>query len=476
MQKNAHLGITGLRRASYSCVADKLLAHNVHLGITGLRRTGKTVFLTSLIYQLRELGSENLDCLKSNGVTLRAAQMEYPRNGAIELFPYTRCLEALRQTTPHWPEATLRESGCVLRFYYEILGATGIVERIRRRLGMGRSHGTILLHLHDYPGEYLLDAGLIGRTYEQWSDETLEQMRSNCPDEAQSYQTIASEQQDQDRVEVLKCLRSAYGRYAFAAREKGLEFIQPAMALLNWYNRDGGTESPGPEELPFVPLTGSFAPQGPLIEDMRERYRDYVNNVVTPFVKRIRRCRTQLVLVDVLRVLRNGVEAYNDTRQCIAEILHAYHAAWRLFRGVKRVLFAATKADHATKSYRPNMTRLLDELVFKAKGHIKSGITIASSEWLASVRATEDGKQSVDGRPHEVLVGVLKGSDPQKTRFQEPGAVPAAWPFDENWEFGNGEFDFPEFEPRPVAKGDGAILPHINLDRVIWKILKDSIL
>jgi predicted YcjX-like family ATPase len=177
------------------------------------------------------------------------------------------------------------------------------------------------------------------------------------------------------------------------------------------------------------------------------------------------------VLVDVLKILRHGVVAYNDTRECISEILHAYHSPWRPFKGIKRVIFAATKADHATKSYRPNMTRLLDELISKAKGPIVNGVAIEKSEWFTSVRATSDGRSEWDGRPCEVLIGTMKGNTGQVIKYY-PGVVPAEWPGNDEWVLDNRAYNFPEFEPLQLAKRDGAALPHLNLDRIIWKVLK----
>ncbi|MCA9069218.1 MAG: YcjX family protein, partial [Planctomycetaceae bacterium] len=269
-------------------------------------------------------------------------------------------------------------------------------------------------------------------------------------------------------------LRESYGDFVLAARKVGIEFIQPAMTLIKWneqHGEDGRMAAiPSPEELPFVPLPRSLTEQKALVEQMNAQYRDHVRNRVQPFLKRIQRCRTQLVLVDVLRILRNGVDAYNDTSQCIAEILRAYHDAWRPFRGIQQVLFAATKADHATKNYRANMTRLLDELVFKSKGHIKSGIPIASSEWFTSLRSTQEALMEDEKGPVEVLKGMLIGSSEQQA--YSPGIVPSEWPEDEEWTFETPKFRFPEWQPRRMPKKDGSILPHMNLDKVIWKILE----
>ncbi|HAB13425.1 MAG TPA: hypothetical protein DCE47_17230 [Planctomycetaceae bacterium] len=456
------------------------MRHNIHLGVTGLRQTGKTVFLTSLIYQLSELGSKGLSRFEPSGVTLRAATIEHSRDRDKERFPYMGFLKGLREKPPRWPAPTSRESGLVLRFFYENQGARGKVDTVRNWVGLGKSQGTIALHLHDYPGEYLLDAGMHDMTFEEWSSETMDRMANYCPDEAAEYRKAVEAADNRAAANILRSLRTAYARYAQAARRQGLEFIQPAMTLISWNERcDSSDQLPEPteDELPFVPLPSSSDSEDESdseIEQLRKQltasFDKHKKRRVKPFLKRIRKCNNQLVLVDVLRILQNGKHAYNDTRQCIAEILRAYHTAWKPFGGINRALFAATKADHATKNSRSNMSKLLDALVTKAKGQLKGGIRTPESEWFTSIRVTKDAKER-DGEKREVLNGTVKG------RAEGPlnylcGKVPPEWPNDENWVFGNPAYAFTEFEPTQLPTIDGSLWPHVNLDRVIWKILE----
>lgn len=449
--------------------------YQLHLGVTGLRRTGKTVFLTSLIYQLTELGSKNLSCFSARGVTLRAARLENSRDSGLERFPYFRFLQDLRRAKPQFPAPTIRESGCTLQFGYENPSADGSIDRLRGWIGRARSHGQITLHLHDYPGEYLLDVGLLQQSYPQWSADTLERMWAQCPQAAHDYITIADSLGDQTPDEILAQLRAGYSRYVLAAYEAGLEFVQPSMTLIRWSEPSAQghprAKSPNADELPFVPLPKPLESRPELVERMTACYQEHLERQVKPFVKRIQRCHRQLVLVDVLRVLRNGVEAYNDTSRCIAEILRAYHNAWGPFHRIQQVLFAATKADHAPKNQRVNLTKLLDDLVFKARGAIRGIIPVASSEWFTSLQSTQDALTQFDGRPLDVLQGVRLGS--QEIQAYHPGVVPMEWPEDEHWTLGNPMYDFPEWRPQQIPKKDGAILPHLNLDRIIWKILEN---
>lgn len=457
------------------------MRHNIHLGVTGLRRTGKTVFLTSLIYQLTELGSKNLGRFSANGVTLRAATLKNSKNSqnnAIKLFPFRDNLECLRKDPPQFPLSTTSESECVLSFYYDVPRSKSRMDQVKSVIGLRKSQGRITLHLHDYPGEYLLDVGLINQTYNQWSQATLARMRKQCLEEAGRYGKAVENMEGRAPDEIFARLRESYGDYVSAAQKAGMEFVQPGRSLIKWDEKHGENSKsrtmPSPEELPFVPLPQSLiessTEQTGLVGQMISQYNRYVDEKVKPFIKRIQRCRSQLVLVDVLRILRNGVDAHNDTRDCITEILRAYHEAWQPFRGVRKVQFAATKADHATKNYRANMTRLLDDLVDKAKGPIKIRTPIVSSEWFTSLRSTQDALIEQHGKPMDVLKGVRIGSSEEQAF--NPGLVPSEWPDDEDWTYGNAKYDFPEWQPKRMPKRDGSILPHMNFDKVLWEILE----
>lgn len=443
---------------------------NIRLGITGLRRTGKTVFLTSLIYQLSELGSRHLDCFDSQGVSLRPAMDGAPKDRLGEPFPYSRYLQGLRENPPCWPPPTVQEFGSTLRFYYEVPGMKGTWDRVRRCVGRARSFGTVTLHIHDYPGEYLLDVGMKEKTYQHWSREAIDRMHAQLPGEARRYESIAADLQGQASVEIAEALHTAYSRYVLAARDAGMELIQPAMTLLKWHHRretdPQSPELPLPDELPFVPLPACLDGEEVLWKDMAARYQDHVKQHVNPFLARIRGCNAQLVLVDVLRVLRNGVDVFNDTSRCIAEILAAYHRKDWWPSGIKCILFAATKADHAAKNYRSNMTRLLGDVVQKAQGAVRGNVAIANPEYFSSLRATKDATAQLDGMPVEVLEGLRRGENTQGAYC--PGVVPQEWP--EDWSANEQRHQFPEWEPRTFPKKNGTRLPHINLDKVIWKL------
>ena len=101
------------------------------------------------------------------------------------------------------------------------------------------------------------------------------------------------------------------------------------------------------------PTTRIFAPNtlGAL---MQERYDVYKREVVARFYEdHFRWFSRQIVLVDVLRALLAGREAFEDQRLALEAILQSFRYGSgslfsKLIRGphIDKVLFAATKADH----------------------------------------------------------------------------------------------------------------------------------
>jgi hypothetical protein len=272
-------------------------------------------------------------------------------------------------------------------------------------------------------------------------------------------------------------LRATYAEFIAAAEAKHFEMIQPAMALLPWLrNRSRDNADPGQKVLPFVPIPEDANIARQLRQSFIEAYERYVKFSVLPFAYQLSTSRVQVVLVDVLRVLSNGRESYNDTRKCLESTLKAYRYARRWFKKrIRRVVFAATKADHALKGDRSNLSRLLETLVERARAAV-GGDLAPSYRWLASLQATSDSLDRRNERPQEALTGRLDGES--EASSWNPGIVPEEWPdrviplTDEPWIADNDFYRFPRFAPPRFPARDGAPLPHLNLDELLWEILE----
>mgnify|MGYP000207970627 CR=1 FL=1 len=85
----------------------------------------------------------------------------------LTIRPNTAHLADLTAGSPSWPESTRRISQLRIALEYEPRAFW------KRQLGLTRLNIDIV----DYPGEWLLDLPLLGKSYEQWSAETLAYLR-----------------------------------------------------------------------------------------------------------------------------------------------------------------------------------------------------------------------------------------------------------------------------------------------------------
>ena len=207
-----------------------------------------------------------------------------------------------------------------------------------------------------------------------------------------------------------------------------------------------------------------------------------------PFFRTAARCSRQIVLVDVMRVLRRGVHSYNDTRRSLRRVLDAYGYAEQrhplsplrlldLFATkVDRVLFVATKADQCTKATRGNLRYLLEELVEPKRRELAVGLPDGRPRvtFCAAHRSTEDAAKEFEGRQLSCLRGHRADKAADKDGPWFPGEIPPAWP-DDQWDPEQSQFIFPDFLPARLPMRDGALAPHINLDKVFWHTVEDIV-
>lgn len=434
----------------------------VHIGVTGLRKAGKTVFLTSLINHLLEGSEETLPAFQDDAITFSARALPA---GDGRAFPYWQYLELLRQERPAWPERTWE----VTRF------------RVRLTVCNLRSHRTrrLELVLTDYPGERLLDLPMLDADYARWSDRVVREAGSGPKAElgrgwlAACADIPAGAGDPSAAAEAIE----SYTHYLQACREQGLTFLQPAAAVME--RADAPTD--------FCALPRAARERAPELADaVAGRYDEYVQEFVRPFFRSAGRCNRQIVLVDVLRILRQGVHSYNDTRRCLRSILDAYEYATRrrrlspmrlvdLFRTqIGRVAFVATKADQCPRATRGNLRFLLEELVNPKRRQLVATLPDGRPRitYCAAHRSTEDAAKLFDGREVSCLRGARQDAPPDREGPWFPGEVPPEWP-DYEWDPDQEQFAFPNFRPRRLPVRDGAVIDHINLDRVFHYIIED---
>ncbi len=450
----------------------------VWLAVTGLSRSGKTVFITSLIHNLLS-ATHNPNRMPLLGVVgerrLIAASLEGAKANRLPRFPYFANVEKLAGRVPDWPERTadISETGVEIRF----APANSAGRLLSEFTG---NPATVTIRIVDYPGEWLLDLPMLTQGYAEWSRATLHALRRgqraeiagdflayialHRPDEAAS-EEVAKQAHDLYR----NCLVKARDQY-------GLSFLQPGRFLCR------GTLGDVPY-LWFAPLdvgadADTFAPSS-LGGLMAERFEVYKREAVTRFFEdHFRHYSRQIVLVDVLRALLAGRDAFDDTRLAIDAILESFRYGHggilsKLLFGshVDKVLFAATKADHVPDVQRDHLAALLRNMAAFPALEVKSSNARLDVTALASVISTEEDSQEIDGQRVQVVVGRPVGESKQSKFFV--GNVPIRPPRPDAW--GSPFLNVPVFEPPAIDPSPVEGIPHINLDLALEFLLGDRL-
>ena len=448
----------------------------VWLAVTGLSRSGKTVFITSLIHNLLS-SAHNPNRMPLLNVVgerrLIAANLEAAPGHRLPRFPYLGNIE--RMAVPEWPERTadISELGIEVRF-----APAGTLGKLMSELT--GNPASLTIRVVDYPGEWLLDLPLLGQSYAEWSRATLRLLRKGVRAEITGdFLDFAARHPPGEAAseEVAKQAHDLYRAYLVRARDRhGLSFLQPGRFLC-----------PGNVgEVPylwFAPLEvgdgdDTFAPHtlGAL---MVERFEVYKREAVRRFYEdHFRHYSRQIVLVDVLRALLAGRDAFDDTRLALDAVLESFRYGHggilsKLLLGphIDKVLFAATKADHVPDIQRDHLAELLRNMAAFPALEVKGSNARFDVMALASVISTAEDTQEIDGQRVQVVVGRPVGSARQSKFFV--GNVPIRPPRADAW--GSPFLNVPVFEPPAIDPSPVEGIAHINLDLALQFLLGDRL-
>ena len=441
----------------------------LRLGVTGLSRAGKTVFITALVQNLTEPGRMQGMRAFAQG-RVQGVWLQPQPDLTLPRFDYEAHLAALGARPPRWPQGTRALSELRLSFRLApsgILGALGAPRRLH-------------LDIVDYPGEWLLDLALMGKSYADWSREVLARLPAR-PEAADFLAGLSGIDPAAAHDEgVAQKAAAAFTEYLARARAAGWADCTPGRFLL-----PGDLE--GSPVLTFAPLP---LPENPrrasLWWQMQRRFEGYKSGVVRPFfAAHFARIDRQVVLLDVLDAVHRGPAALADLRRVMAEVLGAFRPGDNSFLGsllrgrrVERILFAATKADHLHHSQHDRLTALTEALLREARdrARFRGAETMALS--LAALRATTEEQRPHQGALRDLVRGItLEGrqaafhpgdlpADPW--RLLEPGADGGAWM--------QGDFAAMRFAPPQLERRPGQGLPHIRLDRAAEFLLGDRLI
>jgi predicted YcjX-like family ATPase len=475
--------LDSVRHAALS-LGDALLgmgSPTLRLGVTGLSRAGKTVFTTALVHHLTSGTSLPLLRASAQGRIARVKLAPQPDQG-VPRFAYEAHLDSLTGPERRWPQSTRKISELRLEIDYE------------RPAGWRAGPATLTLDIVDYPGEWLLDLGLIGMTFSEWSRRTIAEARKahRLPFSAKWLALCGGLAADgrADEAEALAASEAFKGYLAALRADPEMVAVTPPGRFL----MPGDLE--GSPALTFAPLDGAgdgTALAGSLGALMEQRFEAYKTLVARPFFRdHFSRLDRQIVLVDVLAALDAGPTALADLETALGDTLSALSVGRNsvlssLFSPrIDRVLFAATKADHVHHSEHERLERIMELIVGRAKARAEgSGAEVAAMAF-AAVRATravrvEDRGNSLNAIAGTPEKGEAIGSDTFDGLTDAavfPGSLPAnpAAVFDaagERW-----QVRAPRFRPpllRPDAGGRTPPLPHLRLDRALDFLIGDRL-
>ena len=463
--------------AEVASLGDLVQGATVNLAVTGLSRSGKTVFITSLIHNLLSaVHSPNRMPLLSMVTSGRliGTQLRRAEPGRLPRFRYQENIEAMAAGAPLWPAGTddLREIS--LDIHFVPANAPG------RLFGeITGNPATVSVRIVDYPGEWLLDLPMMTQSYAEWSRAVLQLYRRSIRAEAardflafiaqHGHDAMASEQ-------VAKEAHDLYRAFLLTARDRhGLSYLQPGRFLCP------GNLGHAPF-LWFAPLDipeHAFIEQTSLGALMEQRYETYKREVVARFYEdHFRKFSRQIVLVDVLRALLAGREAFEDQRLAIEAILQSFrYGSGSIFsklvwgQHIDKVLFAATKADHVPDIQRDHLAELLRHMTAIPGIGARSASARLEVMPVASVISTAEETDEIDGRRVQLVVGRPVGQQKQSKFFV--GTVPIRPPRPDSWDA--PFLNVPVFEPPAIDPTPVEGIPHINLDLALEFLLGDRL-
>jgi len=452
----------------------------LRLGVTGLSRSGKTVFTTALVHHLLEGTRLPLLRASAEGRIARASLSPQPDQG-VPRFPYEAHLASMTGPGRNWPQSTRRISELRLEIAFE------------RAPGWRSGPSTLTLDIVDYPGEWLLDLGLLDMAYAEWSRRTLSDARkAHRLPLAGSWLALTGSLDALAKADEARALEASEAFKAYLAALRA----DPEMVAVTPPGRflmPGDLE--GSPALTFAPLalTDGAAPHGSLGALMEQRFEAYKALVARPFFRdHFARLDRQIVLVDVLAALDAGPPALADLEAALGDALSALSVGRNtLFSSlfsprIDRVLFAATKADHVHHAEHEKLEKIMEMIVGRARARAESSGADVRAMAFSAVRATREVRVEDRGRSLAAIAGTPEAGervgddlfDGEAEAAVFPGELPAnpARLFDreaERW-----RVRAPRFRPPlilPDAGGRIPSLPHLRLDRALDFLIGDKL-
>jgi predicted YcjX-like family ATPase len=461
-------GITRQIEGAMASVSGAFFEPTLRLGVTGLSRSGKTVFITGLVANLLNRG--RMPQLRG-AARIEAVHLQPQPDVTLPRFDYESHHAAMTGDDPRWPQSTRAVSELRLSFRLAPYGLFAGLSGPR----------TLHLDIVDYPGEWLLDLALLGKSYTDWSEATLDRLAKRP--EAAAFMAQARAEDGGLRLEEPKAqsLAAAFTDYLHKARAVGWSDCTPGRFLLPG-------DLAGSPVLTFAPLPKpAQTPRTCLWREMERRFDAYKSRVVQPFFRaHFAKLDRQVVLADVLGAIHQGPQAVEDLRRTMAEVLAAFRPGTNSWltsilggRRVEKILFAATKADHLHHLQHPALTAIAEALLRDAKARAEFAGAETTALSLAALRCTVEEMLDQNGTQLPAVRGRLLSSGKQALMY--PGELPTdparilAPARDGAAGWLDADYALMAFAPARSHQAPGMGPPHIRLDRAAEFLIGDHL-
>ncbi|MFN3663866.1 YcjX family protein [Yoonia sp.] len=440
----------------------------IRLGVTGLSRAGKTVFITSLVANLMDRG--RMPQLAAANGAIQAAFLQPQPDDTVPRFAYETHLARLTAPDPSWPQGTRQISELRLSLRVQPSGLLSGLSGPR----------TIHIDIVDYPGEWLLDLGLLDQSYAQWAKAALARAKGRPGGDAYLALAAGTDANAPLSEATAESLAAAFTTHLNASREAGFSDCTPGRFLLPG-------DLAGSPVLTFAPLPGDSFARKSLGREMERRFDSYKANIIRPFFRdHFAKIDRQIVLVDVLGAIHAGPAALEDLRRAMAAVLGAFKPGrnaflTRIFQGrrVEKILFAATKADHLHHSQHPQLTAITQALLRDARDRADFAGAQTGAMAIAALRTTVEDRVDHASGPLDVVRGRLLDGGKQAAFY--PGKLPddpahlltPAREGAEKWL--DADYSVMNFAPARLTLRPGDGPPHIRLDKAAQFLLGDRL-
>lgn len=433
------------------------------IGITGTTRAGKTVFLLSLISQLKDNPEFRLQ-LDSLEYGYRSVKKRYKikRFKEVELgkgnpvFPYLHLRDML-SNTEQWPQKTTDSSFFRCSFIVETENDDS--------WDWNNEHE---LEFYDFPGERTADAPMMGKSYRQWSEEMFSEFRRDSKRSlVQGFLSSLDSAKEGQPPEPARLIES----YKVALAALILKF-QPLVSPSTFLVDVDGNEAPwknnaeelaegryaGLKDAEFAPLPeDAFTKWPSVVQAFEQAYTTYQDKVVKPFMDNLKSCHHLIFLADIADIadiLGSGPAKLHDTQIILQGVLEnivigrgwgskAYDnsVGWLFghkLEAVHKVAFVAAKAD---KIHELDQDRLKVLLRRMTESKFRNA-AVGDCDYF-TCKAVISASPSADHPEKRLLIGSPINQKEQVCEVPVP-ELPDDWPID--WKV--AKYHFADFHPR----------------------------